>query len=145
MEPSHCTGRPWRLGLIQVYGWSRLGSGLVYGRLRPGLRYVNPGAPSIYIVPTLGPKAYKCDLLWALWRGRRSLLVLELTWDGQHANVEAGRLSIPEGPAIDSTLVGLHPKNHMSPVFRSYLGYWNTLGIESETSISCHRTSLKRF
>ena len=26
-----------------------------------------PGAPSIYIIPTLWPKVYKYDLLWAIW------------------------------------------------------------------------------
>ena len=29
-----------------------------------------PRAPSIWIMPTLGPKVYKHDLLWAIWSPR---------------------------------------------------------------------------
>ena len=33
---------------------------------------ITPRAPSLYILPTLGPKAHKHDLLWAIWSPRVS-------------------------------------------------------------------------
>ena len=34
------------------------------------LRSTDPRAPSMQMVPTLGPKVYKWDLLWAIWSPR---------------------------------------------------------------------------
>ena len=35
----------------------------------------NPKAPSIQLIPTLGPKVYKYDLFWAIWSPRVSRLL----------------------------------------------------------------------
>ena len=37
------------------------------GPKAPGPKAPGPRAPSIELIPTLSPKVYKYDLLWAIW------------------------------------------------------------------------------
>ena len=55
---------------------------------------VNGRAPTIYIIPPLGPKVYKYDLLWAIWSPRGSACRIHVSWISKncHSSVQVSRL-----------------------------------------------------